>query len=250
MSPSLTDEEIEAQRWSNWSRAHNQQEVESGLEPGQWNSFLSETRGTSVGEERESERASERRWPWFIYTCTSQQPRFPPRNRDTGQLTHILSPGPSTGPGAGQEDSVTLMKECERGVHSGSSRDLTLGLVARFSCPLGQPTTSLALEHRYQPHGRASSSGTRQRMEQQREDRTVLGVAASLRLMFTTGGSGLWIEDPTSSCHPSWFQSPQPSAKPTSHRPSDQPYSPPPPPLSLALSFPRESPWISANAGP
>ena len=83
----------------------------------------------------------------FIHAHLSN-PAPPPRNRDTGQLTHILSPGPSTGPGAGQEDSVTLMKECVRGVHSGSSRDLTLGLVARFSCPLGQPTTSLALEHR------------------------------------------------------------------------------------------------------
>lgn len=62
MSPSLTGEEIEAQRWSNWSRAHGQQEVESGLEPRQSNSFFTGTKVTSVGEvERESERASEKR---------------------------------------------------------------------------------------------------------------------------------------------------------------------------------------------
>lgn len=83
----------------------------------------------------------------IIHTCTSQQPRFPPGSRDTGQLAHILSPVPSAGPGAGQGDSVTLMKECVRGIHSGPSRGLTLGLVARLSCPLGQHTTSLALEH-------------------------------------------------------------------------------------------------------
>ena len=64
MSPSLTGEEIEAQRWSNWSGAHGQQEVESGLEPRQPNSFFTETKVTSVGEvERESERASEKRCP-------------------------------------------------------------------------------------------------------------------------------------------------------------------------------------------
>ena len=49
-----------------------------------------------------------------------------------------LSPVPSAGPGAGQGDSVTLMKECVR------SLSLTSGLIASLSCSPGQPVANLA----------------------------------------------------------------------------------------------------------
>ena len=106
-------------------------------------------RAPLLGRRRGSQRGLLRGGDLDLFTHAHlSNPASPPGSRDTGQLTHILSPGPSSGPGAGQGDLVTLMKECVRGVHSGPSRDLTLGLVARFSCPLGQPTTSLSLEHR------------------------------------------------------------------------------------------------------